>query len=70
MINYDRIHDLIDIDEVNRLIHENVINKNLDIASALRHQEKFLNTPDGQKYIEETKIKIRKQKINRINERN
>ena len=49
------------IDEINHLIHENVIDKNLDVVSALRHQEKFLNTPDGKIYIEETKIKIRKE---------
>lgn len=70
MINYERIHDLIDIDELNHLIYENVFNKNLEIVSALRHQEKFLNTPDGLIYIDERKKKIRIKKINRINKRN
>jgi len=62
----NNIQKIIDINKLEELMFESVMNRDYEIASALKQQERFLLSPDGEKYIIKTQKENRLKKINKI----
>ena len=60
------IKKIFDLVELKKLKNDAVINQKYEFAALLRDQERFLESEEGLKYINECKRKRREDKLKRI----
>ena len=60
MINHEEINKLIDVKEVEFLKMEAVRKQEYELATELRSRQKFIESDEGQKYLENLKREERK----------